>query len=208
MNAPRVRPRLGATVMVLRDGATGLEVLLMQRSSSLRFAPGAHVFPGGAVDPGDIEQATAGDPLSPARVAAVRECMEEASVSLVADHLRYVSRWITPAESPIRFDTQFFAAPMPAGQQPVPDGSELVDAAWFRPHAGLAAADRGVLELIEPTRRSLELLDRFSSVDHALTAFDFGQRRPDRIREADLGERIVIPTDPPGAAADPMEALR
>ena len=39
-----------ATVAPLRDGAHGLEVLLLQRSPALVFAPGAWVFPGGRVD--------------------------------------------------------------------------------------------------------------------------------------------------------------
>ena len=42
-----------ATVVLLRDGAGGLEVLMAKRSASTRFSAGAFVFPGGAVDPQD-----------------------------------------------------------------------------------------------------------------------------------------------------------
>lgn len=42
-----------ATVVLLRDGDAGLEVLMAKRSASTRFSAGAFVFPGGAVDPGD-----------------------------------------------------------------------------------------------------------------------------------------------------------
>ena len=42
-----------ATVVLLRDGSQGLEVLMAKRSASTRFSAGAFVFPGGAVDPGD-----------------------------------------------------------------------------------------------------------------------------------------------------------
>src|SRR5690606_35938064 len=50
-----VVPRPAATVMLLRDRADGMEVLLLQRAASTPFVPGAHVFPGGAVDDGDAD---------------------------------------------------------------------------------------------------------------------------------------------------------
>lgn len=97
MNGRPVRPRPAATVMVLRDGPGGLEVLLLRRSDALSFVPGAHVFPGGAVDAADSEPATTAvvsgrtDAEASALlgidsgglaffVAAVRECIEEAGV--------------------------------------------------------------------------------------------------------------------------------
>ncbi len=49
----RVPLQDAATVVLLRDGASGLEVLMAKRSASTRFSAGAFVFPGGAVDPGD-----------------------------------------------------------------------------------------------------------------------------------------------------------
>ena len=52
-----VVPRPAATVMLLRDGTRGLEVLLLQRASTTPFVPGAHVFPGGAVDDADHDDA-------------------------------------------------------------------------------------------------------------------------------------------------------
>lgn len=98
----RVRPavpRDAATVAVLRDhDRHGLQVFLLRRVSSMAFAPGAYVFPGGAVDPrdGDADLAWAGP--SPAEwgaafraddglarelvCAAVRETFEESLVLL------------------------------------------------------------------------------------------------------------------------------
>ena len=222
-----VTPRRAATVMLLRD-APALEVLLLRRSRSTPFVPGAHVFPGGAVDPGDaderlgrvidgLDEATAATLLgvdSDARsfwVAAVRECLEEAGVLLAthdgapvpADHplfddllrlrrliekgeedltetclrhglrlplgeLVYVSRWITPEESPRRYDTRFFACAMPADQQAVPDAWEAVDASWWRPTGALDAWQAGGIDLIEPTVASLTLLADFDTTTSAL----------------------------------------
>jgi len=76
-----------ATLIVFRD-RTGLppELLLVERSPRLAFAPGATVFPGGRIDPGD---ATLADQLGPdapadaaARIAAIRETIEEAGVAI------------------------------------------------------------------------------------------------------------------------------
>jgi 8-oxo-dGTP pyrophosphatase MutT (NUDIX family) len=48
-------PRDAATVMLLRPAAGGMQVYMLRRTSSMAFAPGASVFPGGSVDPRDAE---------------------------------------------------------------------------------------------------------------------------------------------------------
>jgi 8-oxo-dGTP pyrophosphatase MutT (NUDIX family) len=95
---PPVEPRQAATVLLLRDGAAGLEVYLLRRTKGMPFAGGMTAYPGGGVDPrdGDTEIAWAGP--SPAQwgtafgcdertarelvCAAVRETFEEAGVLL------------------------------------------------------------------------------------------------------------------------------
>src|SRR3954449_3623639 len=104
LDAEPVRPRQAATVIVLRGGSDALEVLLVQRNPQARFMGGAWVFPGGAVDPGESDVQ-----------AAVRELREEASVDADPDLLVAFSRWITPAEVKVRFDTRFYVTPLPAG---------------------------------------------------------------------------------------------
>jgi len=157
-------PRPSASVIVLRGGAATLEVLLVQRSAAARFMPGAWVFPGGAVDPHE----GGGDAAH--RAAAVRELEEEASVRLEDPAaLIAFSRWITPRELPIRFDTYFFLAALPDGARPEPDGSEIVDLAWHTPAGALAAGRRGELELFLPTVRHLEQLAPFESAQALLT---------------------------------------
>ena len=98
-----VEPRPAATVVLLRPGTAGLEVLLTHRPATMAFAGGAHVFPGGRVDPADSDPVLAarsvlratdaaaalGGDLAPevalaAHVAALRELFEEAGV-LLAD---------------------------------------------------------------------------------------------------------------------------
>jgi 8-oxo-dGTP pyrophosphatase MutT (NUDIX family) len=48
-------PRPAATIAVIRDENSVLEILMLRRSSRLAAAPGAHVFPGGVVEPSDHE---------------------------------------------------------------------------------------------------------------------------------------------------------
>ena len=84
--------RPAATVLLLRDAASGMEVLMTRRSSTASFAPGAYVFPGGGIDAADAEA----HPHSTRRsgqtdlhltqaIAAIRESFEELGV-LLARH--------------------------------------------------------------------------------------------------------------------------
>ena len=71
---------------------------------------GYWVFPGGRVDPEDEQSNAPSDELTTARYAATREALEEAGVRLNPDSLHPICQWTTPASSPIRFATWFFAA--------------------------------------------------------------------------------------------------
>ncbi len=85
-------PRLAATVLLVRDGADGLEVFMVVRHRQIEFASGALVFPGGSVDPDDLALASqldrsglpfgADERLCALRIAAVRETFEECGVLL------------------------------------------------------------------------------------------------------------------------------
>jgi 8-oxo-dGTP pyrophosphatase MutT (NUDIX family) len=158
--------RDAATVILVRD-RPDLHVFVLERNPALLFAPGATVFPGGAVDPDDIEHARALG-LDEFRVAAARECLEEAGIPLDPSVLVEFARWVTPQGAPRRYDTRFFVAPAPDGHEGVHDGSELVASAWMRPLDVLRAHARGDVDLILPTQRSLEVLARFDRVDALL----------------------------------------
>jgi len=192
MGAPS-EPRQAASVIVLRGGATALEVLLLRRNPAARFMPGAWVFPGGAVDAHEGE----GDAAH--RLAAVREVEEEAGLRL-PDPAALVkfSRWITPAQIATRFDTHFFLAPAPPAQEPRPDGAEMVDLGWHAPQGALDAYARGDLELVFPTIKHLEQLAGFPSADR-LIAWATGRAvvavEP-RVRITGETARVVLPGEP------------
>jgi 8-oxo-dGTP pyrophosphatase MutT (NUDIX family) len=75
------------------------------------------------------------------------------------------SRWITPAWVPTRrFDTYFFVAELPAGQQPVRARTEASAARWLRPADALDRHARGRMQLMIPTRAFLAALAEVSSL--------------------------------------------
>ena len=77
-------PKAAATAVLMRDGETAPEILLLRRHRSSGFVPGAYVFPGGRVDAADANVAWPGtsEPPSEYWVAAVREIFEETGVLL------------------------------------------------------------------------------------------------------------------------------
>lgn len=100
-------------------------------------------------------------------------CARE-GLALAIDRLVLFGHWITPEGAPRRFDTRFFAARAPERQTASPDGHETTAGVWTRPVDMLAADDAGAVELILPTRRSLEQLATFRSVDDALAGLAGG----------------------------------
>ena len=186
-------PRLAATVILLHGGGRALEVLLVRRNPESRFMGGAWVFPGGAVD------AHEGEGDAALRAAAVRELEEEAGVSVPGpEALVPFSRWITPAEVKIRFDTWFFLAALPEGAEPKVDGSEIVDSRWYAPAAALEAGERGEIPLVFPTIKHLEQLSAFASADELLALARGRDVLPVQPKVVLLGEiaRVVLPGEP------------
>jgi 8-oxo-dGTP pyrophosphatase MutT (NUDIX family) len=190
---PETPPRPAATVIVLRGGSERLEVLLVKRNPQSRFMGGAWVFPGGAVDrrEGRGEQAL--------RAAALRELQEEAGIELTSPgELLPFSRWITPAQVKIRFDTVFYLAPLPEGATPRIDGREVVDARWYGPREALESAANGELFLVFPTIKHLEQLAGFRSAQELMDYARGREVRPVQPRVLVSGEtaRIVLPGEP------------
>ena len=180
-------------MILLRGGASELEVLLVRRTPKARFMGGVWVFPGGAVDSGE----GAGDEAH--RAAAIRELREEAAIALddPAALVKF-SRWITPAQVKIRFDTHFFLAPVPDGQEARIDGEECVDLGWFSPQAALHAHRAGELPLVFPTIKHLEQLSGFRSAQALLEhARDLDVRpvEPRVVLEGEMA-RVLLPGEP------------
>ena len=185
-------PRQAASVIVLRGGGDALELLLVKRNPEARFMGGAWVFPGGAVDAHEGE----GDEAH--RVCAVRELDEEAGIGGVdpASLVKY-SRWITPAEVKIRFDTHFFLASLPDDAEPRVDGAEIVDHGWFSPQGALDAHRAGEILLVFPTIKHLEQFSAFPTADALVAHAAAHEVRPVQPRIVLSGEtaRVLLPGD-------------
>lgn len=181
--------------MLARDGAAGLEFLMVRRSSRSGFVPDAFVFPGGTADPQDYDRPADGwaerlhefratvNPLLPSSEppiaerdalalvhAAVRELSEEAAVTIAASDLHVFSHWITPPTEPRRYNTIFFVARAPEGALGKADAYETHDAQWIAPGDALERFKAGNLLLVYPTIKHLERVSHCADTD-ALIAF-------------------------------------
>jgi 8-oxo-dGTP pyrophosphatase MutT (NUDIX family) len=133
---------------------------------------------------------------------SMAELCRSHGLRLDAGALRYVSHWVTPVgESRRRFDTRFFLAATPAGQEGRHDDAELVDSRWLAPGDALAAAERRELMLMPPTRANLRFIADCSTVAEALARADAAGPPPriePRIRRGPDGRMIgiILPDDP------------
>ena len=174
--------RQAASVIGVRDGAAGPEVLVIERTLHHRFLPGYVAFPGGAVDPADRALAVRwfGDAEEAARASAVRELVEEVGLAVTAeavvsagpdrslrpvdaappaaDALPEIARWIAPRDVPVRFDARYYAVRMDEAADPDPDGAEAARAWWVSPNDLLAAWESEEVRLYWPTHYTMVAL--------------------------------------------------
>jgi 8-oxo-dGTP pyrophosphatase MutT (NUDIX family) len=109
------------------------------------------------------------------------------------------SHWITPKRMKRHYDTRFFLAVLPVGQECQPDGCETTKGVWVTPKHGLAANIAGKIPLSPPTLVTLHGLLPFENLDNLLRAAD---RRPwgppvhPRLVPMAQGAILVEPWDP------------
>ncbi|MCA4135613.1 NUDIX domain-containing protein [Arthrobacter sp. M4] len=169
-------PRLAASVILLRDGVNGPEVFVQHRVSTMDFAAGMVVFPGGRVDEvdrqaqdfpsellrrhaeawhlssqndddGDTAAANAGTLLAAAR----REVFEEAGIALEPEDLLPWANWVTPPDQPKRFDTFFYIASPSPKLEPMHQTTEASSSHWMPVREILEQEAALTLRLMPPT---------------------------------------------------------
>lgn len=217
-------PRPAASVILLRDKAGGIEAFLLERPQAASVMAGVWVFPGGKVDredhrPGQGEDEAqtmhragrlharlAHESVDPPEAAAfmraaLRETEEECAVRVSIDAIEGWSRWITPrvpSMSTKRFDTFFFLAALPDGEEARHDGEESVQGLWASPIQALERYWKQEIMLAPPQIMTLIELSRFSRVDDALK--HAGDRllphiQPEPLEAADGGRIVAYPGD-------------
>jgi 8-oxo-dGTP pyrophosphatase MutT (NUDIX family) len=116
-------------------------------------------------------------------------------ITLATDALVYFAHWITPEIQPLRFDTRFFAAPMPDEQEAIADEREITEVRWLGPREAIDANVRGQLSLRNPTVKNLELFDGAPTITAALERLGRREIRtilPRVIIEGDT-RRVLLP---------------
>ena len=110
-----------------------------------------------------------GKPVSAARASALLpsrdkffEMLEEEDLYIPANALAYYGHWITQPGRSRRFDTRFFAALAPEGQEGAHDATEHINQLWTPPGEALERGKRGEIELVYATKQTLQELARFA----------------------------------------------
>jgi 8-oxo-dGTP pyrophosphatase MutT (NUDIX family) len=201
-------PIPAATLILMRPARVGgpPELLMMERSETMAFAAGALVFPGGRIDADDHSTAQAIGARfddTPARIAAIRETIEETGVApallpppdaatgaalrreatggaafaqvladfglaVDLDALTPFARWCPNFRETRRFDTLFYLAEAPPiATRATADETEAVRTFWASAAEVLAQIEAGEAHAIFPTRRNLERLAGFASIEEA-----------------------------------------
>ncbi|ABM06634.1 MULTISPECIES: NUDIX hydrolase [Micrococcaceae] len=187
-------PRLAASVILLRDASDGLEAFVQHRVSTMDFAAGMVVFPGGRVDAADQsgwdypaellqrhaadwnQSSLSADPGAAAKnagtvlAAAIREVQEEAGLTIDASDLRPWANWITPTDMPKRFDTFFYVAKPSPGATPQHQTTEAWQSLWMPVADILEAEAAGTLKLMPPTYYLLKEIAGLGTVDAVWSA--------------------------------------
>jgi 8-oxo-dGTP pyrophosphatase MutT (NUDIX family) len=94
----------------------------------------------------------------------------EERLLLDTGNVHYFSHWITPEGLERRYDTRFFVAAAPPGQQPRHDAQETVAGLWIRPTEALERYHRGTFDLVIATLKHLEVMTRYDRAADLLDA--------------------------------------
>ncbi|WP_439332450.1 NUDIX hydrolase [Saccharopolyspora antimicrobica] len=131
-----------------------------------------------------------------ARDLSLAEFLAGEDLVLRADLLRPWSNWVTPEGEPRRYDTRFFLAAMPTGQQADGSTSEAVEAYWATPRQALADFADGRCHLLPPTRVTLEELAEHSGAGTALEAERTLAKIIPKLVQRDGRWHVLLPGEP------------
>ncbi len=132
------------------------------------------------------------------RGASFAAIAEDIDMKIDSAALTPYARWVTPKMESRRFDTRFYVAAVPEGQNASHDGTETTSAAWLRPASAIDDMYAGRIKLAPPTVRTLQWLAEFDDVKSVVA--DALSRRPPLVRPrivtGDGGWFLALPGDP------------
>lgn len=215
-------PDPAASVLLLRPDGVRFQVLMVQRNSR-GFFGSLMVFPGGGVHRMDADSDDYREDDLAHRRAALRELAEETGILLTTegpvpapglkdsdlyewmraqpveaavDQLTMVSRWVTPAGAPRRFDARFYLVGCDDVPEVVIDADELVAYYWMDPAAALDEHSRGEVQMMLPTVAHLRWLTRWETIHDALNSASGADGRT-AIRPVRAEDGSIIPVHIP-----------
>ncbi|MDD7581554.1 NUDIX hydrolase [Corynebacterium sp. 32222D000AT] len=104
--------------------------------------------------------------------------LSQESLRMDSDRLLPWGRWVGHSPAGNWFDTFFFVATLPPGQEPDGNTGEAADAGWFPPQLLIDGWRAGLVRLVAPTWANLQRLCRLSSVQEVLDDVDYSDMRP------------------------------
>jgi 8-oxo-dGTP pyrophosphatase MutT (NUDIX family) len=167
-----VKPRDAASLIIVRPGPSGPEVLMGMRGARHRFMPNRLVFPGGRVDPADrygkcaaplradtracLEKAATPTRARAIAIAVARELEEETGLTLGTppslDGLSYLLRAVTPPVMTMRFNARFLVVDADRVSGTLAGSGELENLRYY------AVAEALALDLADITQEVLQNL--------------------------------------------------
>jgi 8-oxo-dGTP pyrophosphatase MutT (NUDIX family) len=117
--------------------------------------------------------------------------LNDEGLRLAADRLTFFGHWITPVGAPRRYDTRFFLAAAPEGQEPLHDSLETIGHVWVRPAAALDRQRNGEFKMRTPTVHTLKRFADYGTVESLHKAIGQGEIPAILARIARDGRRLL-----------------
>jgi 8-oxo-dGTP pyrophosphatase MutT (NUDIX family) len=129
---------------------------------------------------------------------ALRAALVERGLRIDLASLVPFARWVTPAAEARRFDTRFFMARTPAGQDGAHDDHETMASFWATPNAVLERWEARAVQMAPPTHHTLVRLSRSHTVDEALREIETARLDPicPLLVDQDGAMALTLPGDP------------
>jgi len=126
------------------------------------------------------------------------EIAQKEKLLFALDQLHYYAHWITPEARSERFDTRFFLARYPSGQEATHDQRETTVGIWLTPREALDENMKGEVALSPPTLKTLEDLSRFKTIEEIFPSLRNREIRPilPVLTKISSGPLLIFPWDP------------